>query len=593
MSSNFICYDGETINNKYILLGTHKDYIYNKKGLKTSECLKYLTLSQKKKRIIFNLHYDIQFWIRDLSDTKIIECLESKEIFWYNYKLIYFKNKMLIIEKGNSVFKIYDIITFFNKSLLNTIQELQIELTEREKYILELGKEKRENNFQGMKMKEIIEYNQTECIITNKIAGKIETLLNKSSVKDIKNKDQNLMIKNFYGSSAISSKILKSYKIDKLKKFDKYKEIFEASYYGGRFECLKLGYFKNIFKYDINSAYPSVMKDLKELKRFIEVKRIKKIMNEGIYYISFKLFYPSDFICPFPLRHKTGRIFFTGEIEGYYFGCEINSFINSGIAKENYYLKIHKGLIPVFSEKLIFENSKGYNVIEEMYYLRKVYKKKNDLRHYIYKIALNSMYGKLAQTVGSSQFQNLYYAGYITAKTRSLLYDASFTNDYENIIAFATDSILTTNKLKLKTSYDLGNWEFEEIKKAEVLLSGFYRLETEEGKFIYGVRGFKIQRNYFDNILMDIQHKGFSKISLNQFIGHKLALHSHLKYAKYRLQFQRIEKIINPLSGNFKRRYLMNGKFKTCNSNFHILDQKISSNKFKNNDLIPEIFVDF
>src|SRR5690554_6932110 len=163
MATYFICYDGETINNKYVLLGNSKDYVYNKKGLSTLECLRFLTLPQKKKRIVFNIDYDIQFWVKDLPDNQILDLLNSQEVYYKGYRLTYYKNKMFIIHYKKSLYRYYDIISFFNKSLLDTIETLNIQLTDREKYILRLGKEKRGYNFEGMSLKEIIEYNKTEC----------------------------------------------------------------------------------------------------------------------------------------------------------------------------------------------------------------------------------------------------------------------------------------------------------------------------------------------------------------------------------------------------------------------------------------------
>lgn len=591
-SKYFICYDGELKDNKYYLLGNSKKYVYNKKGLTFAECFNFLTQKTRQKKIIFNLHFDLQFWIRSWKDDKILALMNSQRVLFRQYELTYFPNKMLIIRKGNSLFKIYDILSFFNKSLLAVIKQLKIKLTSEEQKILNLGKKNRGSNFDKMTKAEVIYYNKTECIITEKIAGKIKKLLNESTFTH-KNKTVNLDIVNFYGSSAVSSKILKTYKVDKINNHNKHREIFERAYYGGRFECLQLGEFKNVYKYDINSAYPYVMKDLHKVNRFRKVKKPKVINDKGIYFIYFKMFFPKDFICPFPLRHNSGRIFYTGEVEGWYFGCEINEFINSGINSENYILNIKEGLVPEFSTQKVFEKY-GNNVIEEIYNQRIYYKENDDLRHYIYKISLNAVYGKLAQITGKAQFQNLYYAGYTTAKTRSLLYKNSYLGNYTDIIAYATDSILSKEpipELDLICNSKLGNWDFEFCKKVTVLMSGFYKIELKDNKYVYGIRGFK-RLNNFDKIYKDILKKGFSKISYNQFISHKLFLHSSNAYKDERLKFIRVTKTINPIRANFKRKYFFDNRYNSHISEWFNLPVITSINRFKQ-DLKTEIYVDY
>lgn len=586
----FICYDGENRGSNYFLLGNSQEFIYSKKGLSTRKCLEFITRKHKKKRIIFNLHYDLQFWIKDLKDSEILKLLSGERVYYYNYRLEYFHRKMLIIKKNNSIFKVYDILSFFNTSLLNLIDKLELNLTEEEREILVKGKKERVD-FSRMSLEEIILYNKTECIVSEKIAGKIYSLMLNSFYRDKNNLFKNLTVNNFFGSSAIASKLLKDYKINKLKKFEKFNHIFLSSYYGGRFEVMKLGTFKNVYKYDINSAYPSVIKDLREIKKFIEVKNPKRIEDSGIYLIYYKQYFPDDFICPFPLRHKTGRIFYTGEISGYYYGCEIKSFLESGINSENFELKIFSGIVPIFGNK-IFENKEGYNLIEDLFNQRNVFKQKKDLRHYIYKITLNSLYGKFAQKVGSKSFTNFYYAGYITAKTRSLLLEASYKIDYSKIICYATDGIISQAPLKVKTGTDLGLWDYEKIKEAEILMSGFYRLKNEN-KYYYGLRGFHVTGEKFDQIISELKKKGKSYLKLNQFITHKLAIKQYKAYSDKRLLFTPVKKIIDIKQGNFKRKYIYSDNYNSRRSYFHNF-QQIESEKIKGIDIDRDgFFIDY
>jgi DNA polymerase elongation subunit (family B) len=444
-----------------------------------------------------------------------------------------------------------------------------------------------------MSKKEIIEYNSTECFVTQRLAKKISDLLENTFFTDLKGEQKNLKVKAFYGASAVSSKIMKAYNIDDLSIKEsemsrQLKNIFEQAYYGGRAECLKIGTFRNVYKYDINSAYPSVMQNLIRISHFTYNKKPNqdRLKDDGIYNISFNFSVPKNFIMPFPLRHKSGMIFFPKRVKGWYFGCEINSFLKNYIFQNewvDFLLHIKEGFEPVYLQSIQEEisHNENYifgNCIEELYEQRKVFKQSDDLRAYIIKITLNAMYGKLAQRTGKHQFLNMYYAGYITAKTRSIIYNTSMES-YEDIIFFATDCLLSKKKLKnLDVGNELGQWEEKKVNKAVVLMSGIYEIIYSEDSLIYGMRGFRIDNKIFKNILQDIRKKGTTDIILSGFISHKLALTQHKAYGNKRLQFTEIKKNINPFN-QIKREF--NFKIKNIdnayNSNYIDMEQTESS----------------
>lgn len=81
-------------------------------------------------------------------------------------------------------------------------------------------------------------------------------------------------------------------------------------------------------------------------------------------------------------------------------------------------------------------------------------------RGMVVKLALNSMYGKSAQRVGSGQFRCMVRAGLITACTRGMLTEAVLrAKDPWNVLELATDSIMSREPLDLPAPISLGTEE--------------------------------------------------------------------------------------------------------------------------------------
>ncbi len=505
-------FDTETINNKTVLICNSETYLWNSSGLSSKECFDFIIKNAKDYNYFFRIDYDINMIIKDLPKKIITTLFEKNEVNYNGYDIKYFRNKIFSIN-GKTF---YDVANFFQTSLIRNIEILKIDLTDVEKKFIESMKRQRKK-FSLRDKNKIINYSLLENQVGLKIVNKIYELI-----------PDELKTYALYGASALTNKFLK----DKTQSnFVFNNELFNNAYFGGRMECLKIGTFYNCYKYDINSAYPNVIKDLQQPVTY-EIKKYsgQKIVDTNIYEVEFNHKTINEIGC-LPLRLNDGYLIFPKEGKGYYYGCELLQAINRGVnVKINNFVDVKLG-------KKIFNK----NEIEKIYELRKTLKLKNDLRNLIYKILLNSIYGKFAQQVGKSQYQNIYLAGYITAKVRSELLKATYKKDSE-IIFFATDGILSKTKLKLPISDKLGDYEEIKIKKAVVILSGIYKLIDYNNKEYIGERGFRFN---FDRCLSDIMKKGYHKAKLTVFISNIFAFKNYKKLSKYRCKFTIIEKVIN------------------------------------------------
>lgn len=559
----FICFDGETEKDNYTLLGNSENYIYNKDGLSTWECLNFLwTEGQKKIKIIFALHFDIQFWIKDLSDENILNLLNGFEVNYYCYRLRYFTKKFLMIRRGKATIYIFDILPFFQKSFLRTVEEMKLDLTDKQKIVLEQGKKLRAKGFKTMSKNQIIEYNRTECEIAEKIADKLRDILINTNM-EYEGKKFNLYPQRFYGSGAIAKKILKNLQFEQYAEFenslpDKVKEFITMSYYGGRFEVFKIGTFQNIYKYDINSAYPHAMRLLKVPKEF-KIKSYKKtvlnhfpFVDKNIYLIEYDFTQAKkELFGILPHRRKDGYVLFPKRGKGYFFGIEakyLNEICKITVGK----FYVTKELEVSFHDKLLFPA--GF--IEEIYNQRQLLKQKDDISEIAYKLLINSLYGKLAQQTGFKQFTNVYTASFITAHCRSQILKVIFENKvFTDIIQISTDGIFVQKELKnIDEGNKLGDWKKDFYKEAQILGSGLYSLTDK--KTTYALRGIEVTKENFKKIINKLQKNNSAEIYYKAFIGHKFALANHIKFLQFRLKFTEIKKTVNLY--DYQKRYFSN-----------------------------------
>ena len=153
------------------------------------------------------------------------------------------------------------------------------------------------------------------------------------------------------------------------------------------------------------------------------------------------------------------------------------------------------------SELELLEKDKEYKIIKgyEFYpdnieypfqrEINKLYEIKNNTPKdsYLYslvKIIMNALYGcfyektKKSDIIYVGKLFNPIYASIITANTRCKIYQ--FASQYEeDVIAFATDSILLKGKHHVKEGKKLGEWEKQAEGKCVAFQSGVYKIENE------------------------------------------------------------------------------------------------------------------
>jgi hypothetical protein len=302
-------------------------------------------------------------------------------------------------------------------------------------------------------------------------------------------------------------------------------DYFRNAYHGGRFEIYERGAFGKLYVYDINSAYPFEISQLRTLAgaTYVNDPRYDPDATYSIYKIRVDI--KDKFVSPLLWKNKTLCCFPVGNYEGYVTKGEFEAVKEwRPEILEGYH--IHTGREKPFEAK-----------IAELYHARKT-----SGFPLPYKIILNSLYGKTGASVekwikaedigedipvidymekdGTAYVKyediaksNFIYASEITARTRLRLYE--LVKKYPSkVVMVNTDSVVSKVPLDLPLSDRLGDWKREVWDEAYVIGSGvyFYRI----GGVWYGkYRGFPFKESVVKDILGRIFQTRTAYVSFN------------------------------------------------------------------------------
>lgn len=314
-------------------------------------------------------------------------------------------------------------------------------------------------------------------------------------------------------------------------------EISMSAYFGGRTELIKRGKFDYpLYYYDIRSSYPASMRnDLpayfkgyypppkklteKTLKRYLSYAGVTEAIVEiepGTQYLP---------VLPVVIRDRFSNklVFPEGKFRGVWTNIELLASMERGAR-----------IMPIVQTRF---TSRPFlrQCVETFYTLRQdAINRKDKAAAYIYKIFLNSLYGKLAETVkrehtlfgpyeyaeaklqygveaiqphpgkfpgvyqvkteSRGPFRHVAAGAYITAYSRLLLLKyLEWTMELGGQIYYMdTDSLVTDIKLP-ETPDELGNLKLEAVfTQAEFWAPKVYRGVLESGEAVYHVKGIPV-----------------------------------------------------------------------------------------------------
>jgi hypothetical protein len=227
----------------------------------------------------------------------------------------------------------------------------------------------------------------------------------------------------------------------------------QIAYYGGRAEISCNGRIdRPVYELDIASAYPDQASRLPCLQhgRWGKTRSVRAMRGATIAIVCGDIGRVHSDWGPLPVRlEKGGIVYPLSGARGYWYRDEWDLATRA-----------FKGLH--FDHAYVYYSDcdcKPFAFIPALFDHRLQIGKKTGAGKVI-KLALNSIYGKLAQRVGPAQYGSWVWAGMITSGTRARLLEHLIAHKrFDSVLMMATDGIYTTEKIDVDLTPRLGGWE--------------------------------------------------------------------------------------------------------------------------------------
>lgn len=487
---------GEHIYN--LLANSFGHYIVNHNGLSTEECLQFLLRTSKEGAInvVFGGSYDVNMMLRDITEDRIRQLWNNGKTYWKNYTLHYANRKRFSVHewapgKRSPIrsMTLWDVIGFFQTSFVKAAKKWLGEDFVGGLDIFKLIEETKvkRNTFRITQIDDILKYNYAECQLLVIMMKSLFQALSEAGIR----------LKRFDGAGAIASAILSQWNItshmgdipDWVVEWSQY------AYSGGRIEAPMVGNLdpkdgQHVYRYDINSAYPFAALSLPSyaganwsLDKQWNGKPYSIVEVEWSYSTD-RPFYPLWYRLP------NGSILYPKRGRGRYYGVELASLL------DNYEEGKDFEIIQSCNCELAVTDARPFSFLEDIYKQRRKFKDEGSMAHEAIKLGMNSIYGKLAQQAGYRHgriptYHHLLWAGHITASTRRALYSHAIQCP-SDIVAFATDAIISLHPIICDTGTGLGQWTPEEFLGITLVQAGVYWLYDEQEGWSEKYRGFDV-----------------------------------------------------------------------------------------------------
>lgn len=532
-SGEFIAWDGEGIDTGNIiedarehlftlLANSEGDEIYNPKGITTSEALKFLTdvgaAHKKAIHVLFGGNYDCNCILRDLTREQLIMVLPEKDggrttithkcksgvyrIQWIPRKQLQI-SRLELDERGRRVYQykggyrrpiveaqitLWDVFGFFQGSFVDALSKWLPNNPDAE--IIKRGKAAR-GQFDTWTREDLTAYNAAELRALVQLMERV-----RDAIRDLE-----LSITRWDGAGAIAAAMLKARKVkDAIPEPPKDVERAAAyAYFGGRIERGQFGVARDVYAYDINSAYPFTIASLPDLAQGRWRRQVWQhgiplhdalasaprftVMRVAWSYKAGARFYP------FPFRIPDGRVYFPNSGQGWYWKPEGEAAL---WFQQGRNIKGRDGA-HVFEAWAYHEDSdaRPWSWVHDYYEQRRamVLAGLTGGAELMIKLGINSLYGKTAQTAGYNPidgrkppYHSMALAGYITSATRAKLFEAVCL-DEKAVIMLATDGVFASRPMDIQTTEDktLGAWGMTRYADFISIASGVY-FSRREGK---------------------------------------------------------------------------------------------------------------
>ncbi len=485
----------------------------------TIELLNFLFFNSKADyNVFFNIGYDLgsilkpyiiengeklhnEFYQKINAKEIKISDKEEEEGYYFkveNYEIRFLNDKMFYLKKGKTRKFFWDTSNFYKSGFghLSLDKASELYLGKR-KNAEELGIDRRkigeEEGYYEKHRELIIKYSIYDSILTKELFERSINSYNNLGFKFPKKPFSEASIFKEY----LNDKWDEEIKIAKELISSPYFVYFHNAYRGGLFQTWKVGFYKDVYDIDINSAYPYSLANMPSLRYGFKI--VEDDLDDA-YYKFYKIrASPNRFL---PIKNNLRLIY----------GNSKNKFTFYITSKD-------KEILDLYHYPYQIENVISIKLKKEVPLLPEInqwYKRKFEIKekygsqsveYYNIKILINSGYGVFAQSYPTfTKFTNFVYASYITANTRFRIAQLinELQNQGDNIIAIATDGILLKKNSDKGIQYlydnnyigkNMGQLDISYYDDAVQYANGIYllrRYNNGELKYILKKRGFEM-----------------------------------------------------------------------------------------------------
>lgn len=486
----------------YMLLRAGDRELFTGLPLTTRQCLDFLLdcpASDETHLVGFSFGYDVTMILRDLPGVRDPErpndrCAREKLVadktdgnmgytWWKGYGIDYLPKNYIRICRAmfdrvrgcmvavpGSSRTIYETFGFFQCSFVKALVGFGIGLEHQEH--IERMKERR-GAFEAI-TPEVRRYCELECDLLAQLMDRFRTICLVS--------DPPLRPRTWNGAGKLAGALLHLHEIMTTAQLDQRMIETEsqdllltalAAYYGGRFEVTRTGAVNGpVYEYDIRSAYPAAMLSLPCLDHGVwkRVSRdwLRTAPVDALFVAPLRFDHPPTQaadrrnLCGFPIRQRDGKLCWPIAGNGIYWSTEICAAGKLGAVVS--YANAGGWAYEKRCECCPFSWVRG------LYDYRRTLP---ELEGKALKLAINAIYGRLAQRIGNPRWANMIWASLITASTRAALIEAA-SCDPASVLMLATDGLYSTARLDVSEGEGLGQWEVDTLPGIFIVQPGLY-----------------------------------------------------------------------------------------------------------------------
>lgn len=483
---SFVGVDGEGRNtaddrHAYFMLRSGTETILPRDGeerLRTTDCLEFLSgLSPDYTYVGYFFDYDVTKILEDVPFKKLERLVHRERrirkkggyfpIDFQGYQFDWFPRKEFKVRKqiGEKEFTpwvvINDVGTFFQTSFVKTLETWSIG-TEQEREAIAEGKGLR-SEFEHITDEYVDEYNRLECVLLAELMEDFRDVC----------EDVGYIPRKWQGPGVLAESAMDRHAVPQTKDIPLLQDTAEDSvasfgryaYYGPKFETSCVGpTAAPCVQFDINSAFPAAMLHLPCLLHGTWERRTgARSLEPGELSLCFGSFRwesgsKRSMFMGFPVRRDDGSIHFPFNGKGWYWSFEAEAGIHQKFTVyDSWVYERHCDCQP-------------FAFLQDIYAERQRIGKSG--RGIVLKLVINSMYGKLVQTIGNPHYSNPIWASFITAWTRTRIAEAIHSlpccksDDPTvpcgfDVFMIASDAIYTRKyeTFSIKVGNELGEWD--------------------------------------------------------------------------------------------------------------------------------------